>query len=169
MSSLFYFLFFYSFVEYVHIDSTTYSKAPGPYCGGRGEMAERGLVRLGLCLKTAVLSVCSLVLQCFFLSLCVGLKIDPAGRVVPYVLVRRLVRLQGPSRRLQEVRLFIRAFVLYSPWITGEHCQGTSAVECVAAHPRGFEEDSRSEVVFWIDEWSIESGFTVASSRNKSC
>ena len=24
----------------------------------------------------------------------------------------------------------------------------------------GFEEDSRSEVVFWIDEWSIEFGFT---------
>ena len=84
------------------------------------------------------------------------LKIDPAGRPVAYVLVRRLVRLQGPSRRLQEVRLFLRAFVLYSPWITGEHCQGASAVECVAAHLRGFEEDSRSEVVFWIEEWSIE-------------
>ena len=25
-----------------------------------------------------------------------------------------------------------------------------------AAHLRGFEEDSRSEVVFWIEEWSIE-------------
>ena len=32
------------------------------------------------------------------------------------------------------------------------------AVECVAAHLRGFEEDSRSEVVFWIDELSIEFG-----------
>ena len=28
-----------------------------------------------------------------------------------------------------------------------------------AAHLRGFEEDSRSEVVFWIDEWSIEFGY----------
>ena len=97
------------------------------------------------------------------------LKIDPAGRAVAYVLVRRLVRLQGPSRRLQEVRLFLRAFVLYSPWITGEHRQGASAVECVAAHLRGFEEDSRSEVVFWIEEWSIEFGFAVSSSRNKCC
>ena len=33
------------------------------------------------------------------------------------------------------------------------------AVECVTAHLRGFEEDSRSEVVFWIDEWSIEFGY----------
>ena len=29
----------------------------------------------------------------------------------------------------------------------------------VAAHLRGFEEDSRSEVVLWIDEWSIEFGY----------
>ena len=28
------------------------------------------------------------------------------------------------------------------------------AVECVTGHLRGFEEDSRSEVVFWIEEWS---------------
>ena len=46
------------------------------------------------------------------------------------------------------------------PWIPGEHRRGIYAVECVAAHLRGFEEDSRSEVVFWIDEWSIEFGFT---------
>ena len=32
-------------------------------------------------------------------------------------------------------------------------------VECVAAHLRGFEEDSRSEVVFWIDELSIKFGY----------
>ena len=35
-------------------------KGPWPLLWGRGELAERGLVRLGLCLKTAVLSVCSL-------------------------------------------------------------------------------------------------------------
>ena len=55
---------------------------------------------------------------------------------------------------------FYVPFVLYMPWIPGEHRRGTCAVECVAAHLRGFEEDSRSEVVFWIDEWSIEFGFT---------
>ena len=83
--------------------------------------------------------------------------------------VGNLHSFKGPSRRLQEVRLFLRAFVLYSPWLPGEHCQGTSAVECVAAHLRGFEEVSRSEVVFWIEEWSIEFGFAVTSSRNKCC
>ena len=31
-------------------------------------------------------------------------------------------------------------------------------MECVATHLRGFEEDSRSGVVFWIDELSIEFG-----------
>ena len=35
-SSLFFYLFFYSFVEYVDIDTSTYSKAPGPYCGAEG-------------------------------------------------------------------------------------------------------------------------------------
>ena len=57
MSSLFFYLFFYSFVEYVDIDTSTYLKA----LWGRGEMAERGFDRLCLRLKTAVLSVCSLV------------------------------------------------------------------------------------------------------------
>ena len=47
---------------------------------------------------------------------------------------------------------------MYRPWIPGEHCRGICAVECVTAHLRGFEEDSRSEVVFWIDELSIEFG-----------
>ena len=65
------------------------------------------------------------------------------------------------TRRLQRVRLFLRSFVLYRPWIPGEHRRGIRAVECVTAHLRGFEEDSRSEVVFWIEEWSIEFGFTV--------
>ena len=32
------------------------------------------------------------------------------------------------------------------------------AIEYVTAHLRWFEEDSRSEVVFWIDELSIEFG-----------
>ena len=62
------------------------------------------------------------------------------------------------TRRLPRVRLFPRSFVLYRPWIPGEHRRGICAVECVTAHLRGFEEDSRSEVVFWIDEWSIEFG-----------
>ena len=45
------------------------------------------------------------------------------------------------------------------PWIPDEHRRGICAVECVAAHLRGFEEDSRSEVVFCIDECcSIELG-----------
>ena len=53
-------------------------------------------------------------------------------------------------RRLQRVRLFLCSFVLYIPWIPGEHRRGICAVECVTAHLRGFEEDSRSEVVFWM-------------------
>ena len=36
MSSLFFYLFFYSFVEYVDIDALTYFKAPGPSCGVEG-------------------------------------------------------------------------------------------------------------------------------------
>ena len=35
-----------------------------------------------------------------------------------------------------------------------EECAG----ECVAAHLRWFDENYGSEVVFWIDEWSIEFG-----------
>ena len=63
------------------------------------------------------------------------------------------------TRRLQRVLLFPRSFVLYRPWIPGEYREGMCAVECVTAHLRGFEKDSRSEVVFWIDEWSIEFGY----------
>ena len=55
--------------------------------------------------------------------------------------------------------LFPRSFVLYRPWIPGENRRELCAVECVTAHLRGFEEDSRTEVVFWIDEWSIEFGY----------
>ena len=54
--------------------------------------------------------------------------------------------------------VIFRSFVLFRPWITGEHRRGICAFECVTAHVRGFEEDSRSEVVFWIDELSIEFG-----------
>ena len=50
--------------------------------------------------------------------------------------------------------------VLYRPWIPGEHRRGICAVECVTAHLREFEEDSRSKIIFWIDEWSIEFGCT---------
>ena len=66
---------------------------------------------------------------------------------------------KGPTRRVQRVRLFLCSFVLYMPWISGEHRREICAVGCVTAHLRGFEEDSRSEVVFWIDEWSIEFGY----------
>ena len=37
MSSLFFYLFFYSFVEYVHIHSSTFFKGPGPPVGQRGD------------------------------------------------------------------------------------------------------------------------------------
>ena len=49
------------------------------------------------------------------------------------------------------------------PWIPGEHRRGIWAVDCVAAHLRGFEENSRSEVVFWIDEWSSAVSLSLAS------
>ena len=45
----------------------------------------------------------------------------------------------------------MRALVLYRPWIPGELRRRICAVECVAAHLHGFEEDSRSEVVSWFD------------------
>ena len=35
-SSLFFYLFFYSFVEYADIDALTYFKAPRPYSGAEG-------------------------------------------------------------------------------------------------------------------------------------
>ena len=79
-SNFLFYLFFYSFVEYVDIGTSTYIKAPGPYCGAEGEMAERGSDRLGLCLKTAVLSVCSLL---FIMFLPCRLIIDPGGSVGP--------------------------------------------------------------------------------------
>ena len=59
---------------------------------------------------------------------------------------------------LLRVRLFLCSFVLYRSWIPREHRRGIRAVECVTAYFCGFEEDSRSGVVFWIDELSIEFG-----------
>ena len=49
---------------------------------------------------------------------------------------------KGPTRRVQQVRLFLCSFVLYMPWIPGEHRRGIRVVECVTAHHRGFEEVS---------------------------
>ena len=42
-SSLFFYLFSYSFVEYVDKDALTYLKAPGPYCGAEGRWRNVGL------------------------------------------------------------------------------------------------------------------------------
>ena len=53
------------------------------------------------------------------------------------------------------VRLFPRSLVLCRPWIPANIVE---EYVLLSAHLRGFEEDSRSEVVFWIDEWSIEFG-----------
>ena len=39
---------------------------------------------------------------------------------------------------------------------TGTVVEEHVPLSAFAAHLRGFEEDSRSEVVFWIEEWSIE-------------
>ena len=52
------------------------------------------------------------------------------------------------------------SFVLYRTWIPGEHRRAIRAVECGTAHLRGFEDVSEEEVVFWINQWSIESGYT---------
>ena len=54
-----------SVAEYVDIDFLNYIMAPGPYLWDRGEMAERCSDRFGLCLRAAVLSVCSLLLIIF--------------------------------------------------------------------------------------------------------
>ena len=79
-SSLFFYLFFFSFVEYVDIDALTFLKAPGPYCGAEGEMADLWPDCFSLCLRAVVLSVCSLLLKMF---LPCRLIIDPAGSVGP--------------------------------------------------------------------------------------
>ena len=83
MSSLFFYLFFYSFVEYVHIDTLTYLMAPGPSCGAEGRWRNVALtgsasVRRQLCCQSVPLSN-----NVFFSFLQRRLKIDPAGRAVP--------------------------------------------------------------------------------------
>ena len=50
------------------------------------------------------------------------------------------------------VRLYWTGFGFQANMV--EECAG----ECVAAHLRWFDESYGSEVVFWIDEWSIEFG-----------
>ena len=45
------------------------------------------------------------------------------------------------------------------PWIPGEHRRGIRAVECVTAHLRGFEEDSRSEVNLTFSTGTVISMF----------
>ena len=70
-SSLFFYLFFCSFVEYVDIDALTYLKA----------RMDRWPDRFGLCLRAAVLSVCSLLL--IIISPVCRLITDPAGSVGP--------------------------------------------------------------------------------------
>ena len=57
-SSLFFCLFFHSFVEYRRLDSF---KGPWPLLWGRGEMADLCPDRFGLFLRVAVFSVCSLL------------------------------------------------------------------------------------------------------------
>ena len=53
-SSLFFYLFVYSFVEYVDMGTSTYIKAPGPYCGAEGKMADLWPDRFSLCLRAVV-------------------------------------------------------------------------------------------------------------------
>ena len=83
-----------------------------------------------------------------------------------------------PTRRVQRVQLFLRSFVLYRPWIPGEHCRTIRAVECVTAHLRGFEEDSRSEINLTFSTGTVISVFVCTvhafdsmqtSSRNTCC
>ena len=52
---------------------------------------------------------------------------------------------QKSTLLFQRVRLFLCSFGLYMPLIPYKHRRGTCVVECVAAHLRGFDEDSRSE------------------------
>ena len=79
-SSLFFYLFFYSFVEHADIDTSTLFKGPWSLLWCRGGMADLWPDRFSLCLRAAVLSVCSLLLIMF---LPCRLIIDPAGSVGP--------------------------------------------------------------------------------------
>ena len=73
---------------------------------------------------------------------------------------------------------FFRSFVLYMSSIPGEHCRRKRAVDCVTAHLRGFEEDSRSEVNLAFSTGTVISMFVPTvhafdsmqkSSRNVYC
>ena len=61
--------------------------------------------------------------------------------------VGNLHMFKGPTRRLQRVRLFLRSFVLYRPWIPGEHRREICAVECVTAHLRTNQTTSTGTVI----------------------
>ena len=63
------------------------------------------------------------------------------------------VHVQG-TRRLQWVRLFLRSFVLDKANLVEEFVLLSALL-----HICGVEENLGSEVVFWIDEWSIEFGY----------
>ena len=66
-SSLFFYLFVYSFIEYVDLDALAYLKAPGPYYGAEGRWRNVVPDRFGLCLRAAVLSVSFFVVNNIFL------------------------------------------------------------------------------------------------------
>ena len=74
---------------------------------------------------------------------------------------------QAPTTSM--TMLFLRSLVLDRLRIPNEYCRLISAVEYVAAHLRKIERDSRSEVVFCIDEWSIDFGFTGSSWKKLCC
>ena len=78
----------------------------------------------------------------FFVRLyCFGLGCH-ANSVEEYVLLSALLHIFAGLKRTRDQEL--------SSGLMSCICRGTCPVECVAAHLRGFEEDSRSEVVFWI-------------------
>ena len=75
-------IFVYSFLEYVFTISLKYEEAPGPHCGGRGEMAvsslRRNVVRLLCSTSDAVLSLsCSVHEEEGY-----GLDVPPVGSYV---------------------------------------------------------------------------------------
>ena len=110
----------------------------------RSRMTERGLHKVQFfssfslrCMPSACLCVCvfSLVFVFHLLN----------------VFCRSEIFLQSTgTRRYQQLRLFLRSFVLDRLWIPDEHGRGICAGECVAAHLRWFDEDFGSEVVFWL-------------------
>ena len=77
----------------------------------------------------------------------------PGNIVEEYVLLSALQHIFAGLKRTRDQKLSSGLMSGQLNLASLFHCRGTCAVECVAAHLRGFEEDSRSEVVFWIDEW----------------